>query len=76
MSTPKHMVVQAIKVVNEQFGDIAELIDWTDTDEGYAIMVHGGYAVDISMDGTVHGALPKGTYLEAINNESMRLVRA
>lgn len=80
MSAPsKAQVVHAIKAINESLpGAEARLIDWTDVGDGYAILTEEGYydAIDISASGTVHGALPKGTYLEAINCGSLRLVRA
>lgn len=80
MSAPsKAQVVNAIKAINESLpGAEASLIDWTDVGDGYAILTEDGHydAVEISFNATVHGALPKGTYLEPINNASLRLVRA
>lgn len=79
MSTPKHLVVQAIKSINAVLPAAeASLIDWSDCGDGYAILTEDGQydAIEISSNATVHGALPKGTYLEAINCASLRLVRA
>lgn len=80
MSTPKHMVAHAVKVINETFGPYspATLIDWSYCGDGYAINVEetGIDAHDVSANATVHGALPRGTFLEPINGVSLRLVRA
>ncbi len=81
MSASKAQVVQAIKAINEFFGEeAARLIDWSDCGDGYAINLEDSlaeyYAEDIAADGTIHGALPRGTFLEPINNVSLRLVRA
>jgi hypothetical protein len=66
----------AIEVINREFGDgVATLADWTDVGSGYAILVADGYSEDIAADGTVHGALPRNTFLEPINLFSLRLLR-
>jgi hypothetical protein len=79
--TPKHMVAQAIKVINGYYEyPLVKLADWTDVASGYAILLDdelGEYnAIDISDNATIHGALPRGTFLEPINSYSLRLVRA
>ena len=78
-STPKYQVEHAVKVINETYRfPAASLIDWTDVDDGYAINVEesGLDAYDVSINATVHGALPRGTFLEPINEVALRLVRA
>lgn len=75
----KAQVTQAIKAINTHLpGAEAALIDWSSCGDGYAILTEDGDydAIEVSSNGTVHGALPRGTYLEPINNASLRLVRA
>lgn len=75
----RHQNEHAVKVINETFGPYtpATLIDWTDVDDGYAINVEetGLDAQDVAASATVHGALPRGTFLEPINSASLRLCR-
>lgn len=79
--TPKSLVAQAVKVINEVLTeDLARLLDWSADGDGYAISVEDWMdeydAVDLAANATIIGALPKGTYLEPINSYSLRLVRA
>ena len=80
--TPKRLVIQAVRRINEVFAseygcdDMARLIDWSSDGDGYAIAVDAIDAIDVSHNATVHGALPKGTFLEPINSASLRLVIA
>lgn len=79
--TPKRLVTQAIKIINEVYGEeLAKLIDWSADGDGYAINVEdllGEYdAIDLSNNNTINEALPEGTFLEPINSASLRLVRA
>ena len=76
MTTPKYMVAAAIKAINEVFDTEkpARLIDWSLEGDGYAIAIDGCLeAYDVMA--CVHGKLPRGTFLEPINNASLRLVR-
>jgi hypothetical protein len=80
MRATKLQHIAAVKAINKHFEfPLVALADWTDVGSGYAILVNDDLdeytALDISADATVHGALPRGTYLEAINNFSLRLQR-
>lgn len=75
--TSKAQVRQAVAVINEWLNfDGATIID--DYDGAMAINVEesGFDAIDISHDATIHGALPRRTFLEPINLALLRLVRA
>lgn len=79
MRTPMHMNKRAAEVINEVFETTgARVVDWRDSDEGIIIVVDeaGLDAIDVSLNATVHGALPRRTFLEPINSGSLRLVRA
>jgi hypothetical protein len=83
MAATKAQVQHAIQAINDVFGCSpcergASLIDWRDVGDGLAINVEelGFDAVEVSHNATVHGALPKGTFLEPITNVSLRLVIA
>lgn len=78
-NTTKHQVVAAVKVINEFYEyPLVKLADWTDVAGGYAILVTDDLneydAMDISAEATIHGALPKGTFLEPVNSFSLRLI--
>jgi hypothetical protein len=74
---PLHMVRHAVSVIEEVFAGLdAKVIDHRDCGEGLKIGINVGDAYEIADDATVHGALPRGTYLEVINGECLRLVRS
>ena len=73
-NTPKAKVISAIKAINKVYEcDVARLIDWSAYGDGYAISIEGPDAIEVQYR---HFPLPKGTYLEAINSASVRLVVA
>ena len=74
--TPKAKVVAAIKAINKVYEtEVVSLIDWSSHGDGYAILVeHSNLdAIEVQFR---YFPLPKGTYLEAINAGSLRLVLA
>lgn len=71
--------LQAVDAINTAFGaGTAQLIDHRDYGDGLIIDVEGSglESYDVTASGTVHGALPRNTFLEPINNCTLRLVRA
>ena len=73
--TPKAKVVAAIKTINRHYGEeVAQLIDWSDHKDGYAIWTEFGVdATEITFNEALNAKMPAGYFLEAINNGSLRL---
>lgn len=73
------MVDRATAVINAQFPTAdAGIVDCPICveDHGLVIDVRNSLADQIVADATVYGALPRGTYLVALNEFTVKLVRA
>lgn len=64
---------KVIRIINEEYGDIATLIDWSNHGEGYVIAVE--YAVWVSMHEGIMRSLPTGWWMEPINDVSLRVFK-
>lgn len=70
----KRETQKVIGLINDEYGEIATLIDWSNHGEGYAIAVE--YAEWVSMNECLLRSL-KGTelWMEPINSVSLRVFK-
>lgn len=72
----KAQTEKVIRAINRQFEtDLARLIDWTSSGDGYAIAVDSVDAIEVSMYGAIQDSAPKGGFIEPITSSSLRVYR-